>query len=133
MTNLRWDAANVVTFYNGRATAEQSIREGKAALNWTRLSCHDFDDNQVRLQLFALAYNLGNFLRRLALPTAVRHWTLTTLLVKLIKTGAKVVRHARYVTFQMAEVAVPQKVFAAILGRIRQWAAMGRAGPATVT
>ena len=133
VTNLRWDAANVVTFYNGRATAEQSIREGKAALNWTRLSCHDFDDNQVRLQLFALAYNLGNFLRRLALPTAVRHWTLTTLLVKLIKTGAKVVRHARYVTFQMAEVAVPQKVFAAILGRIRQWAAMGRAGPATVT
>ena len=123
----------MVTFYNGRATAEQSIREGKAALNWTRLSCHDFDDNQVRLQLFALAYNLGNFLRRLALPTAVRHWTLTTLLVKLIKTGAKVVRHARYVTFQMAEVAVPQKVFAAILGRIRQWAAMARAEPATVT
>ena len=133
VTNLRWDAANVVTFYNGRATAEQSIREGKAALNWTRLSCHDFDDNQVRLQLFALAYNLGNFLRRLALPTAVRHWTLTTLLVKLIKTGAKVVRHARYVTFQMAEVAVPRKVFAAILGRICQWAAMGRAGSATVT
>ena len=128
-TNPRWDAANVVTFYNGRGTAEQSIREGKGALNWTRLSCHDFDDNQVRLQLFVLAYNLGNFLRRLALPTVVKHWTLTTLLVKLIKTGAKVVRHARYVTFQMAEVAVSRKVFAAILGRIYQWAAKARAGP----
>ena len=58
-------------------------------------------------------------MRRLALPTAVKHWTLTTLLVKLIKTGAKVVRHARYVTFQLAEVAVPRNVFAAILARIR--------------
>ena len=94
------------------------------ALNWTRLSCHDFDDNQVRLQLFVLAYNLGNFLRRLALPASVRHWTLTTLLVKLIKTGAKVVRHARYVIFQLAEVAVPRKIFAAILARIRRFAAI---------
>ena len=90
----------------GCIRAEQAIKEGKGALNWTRLSCHDFKDNQVRLQLFVLAYNLGNFLRRLALPAYVRHWTLTTLLVKLIKTGAKVVRHARYVIFQMAEVAV---------------------------
>ena len=64
------------------------------ALDRTRLSCHDFDDNQVRLQLLVLAYNLGNFLRRLALPRSVKHWTLTTLLVKLIETGAKVVRHA---------------------------------------
>ena len=79
-----------------------------------------------------LAYNLSNFLRRLALPTSVRYWTLTTLLVKLIKTGAKVVRHARYVTFHIAEVAVPRKVFAAILGRICQWAAKARAGPAEV-
>ena len=94
------------------------------ALNWTRLSCHDFDDNQVRLQLFVLAYNLGNFLRRLALPPSVKHWTLTTLLVKLITTGVKVVHHARYVIFQMAEVAVPQKVFAAILARTRRFPAI---------
>ena len=58
-----------------------------------------------------------------------KHLTLTTLLVKLIKTGAKVVRHSKYVTFQMAEVAVPRKVFAAILTRLRQWAAKARAGP----
>jgi hypothetical protein len=45
-------------------TAEQWIKEGKNAVKWTRLSCHDFADNQVRLQLFVLAYNLGNFLRR---------------------------------------------------------------------
>ncbi len=68
VTNLAWSPQKVVKFHNRRGTAEQWIKEGKHALNWTRLSCHDFVDNQVRLQLFALAYNLGNFLRRLALP-----------------------------------------------------------------
>ena len=118
ITNLTRSAKQVVRFYNQRGTAEQWIKEGKNAVNWTRLSCHDFADNQVRLQLFVLAYNLGNFLRQAVLPRAVRHWTLTTLREKLIKIGAKVVRHARQVTFQMAEVAVPRELFRAILERI---------------
>ena len=120
VTNLTWWSKNVVGFYNQRGTAEQWIKEGKNAVKWTRLSCHDFVDNQVRLQLFALAYNLGNFLRRLALPQSVKHWSLTTLREKLIKIGAKVVTHARYVIFQMAEVAVPKKLLRAILDRIRR-------------
>ena len=90
-------------------------------MKWTRLSCHDFADNQVRLQLFALAYNLGNFLRRLALPAGVKHWSLTTLREKLIKIGAKVVHHARSVIFQMAEVAIPRELFRLILERIRRF------------
>ncbi len=94
VTNLRLKSSNVVKFYNKRGTAEQWIKEGKYALNWTRLSCHDFVDNQVRLQLFALAYNLGNFLRRLALPGKISHWSLTTLREKLVKIGAKVVKHS---------------------------------------
>ena len=74
VTNLTTrPAARVVRFYNGRGTAEQWIREGKLALRWTRLSCRAFQDNAVRLQLFALAYNLANFLRSLALPTEVAH------------------------------------------------------------
>jgi hypothetical protein len=77
-------------------------------------------DNQVRLQLFALAYNLGNFLRRLALPKPVKKWSLRTLREKLIRIGAKVARHSRYVIFPMAEVAVPQTLFREILDRIRQ-------------
>jgi hypothetical protein len=108
----------VVRFYNQRGTAEQWIKEGKNAVKWTRLSCHDFVDNQVRLHLFVLAYNLGNFLRRAVLPRSVRHWTLTTLREKLIKIGAKVVRHARQVVFQMAEVAVPRELFRTILTAI---------------
>jgi hypothetical protein len=119
VTNLRWHSKNVVKFYNKRGTAEQWIKEGKYALNWTKLSCHDFVDNQVRLQLFALAYNLGNFLRRLGLPRSIKHWSLTTLRDKLIKIGAKVIRHSRYTVFQMAEVAVPQPLFKEILQRVR--------------
>ena len=118
VTNLNWHSKSVVRFYNKRGTAEQWIKEGKIALTWTRLSCHAFRDNEVRLQLFALAYNLGNFLRRLALPRKIKHWTLTTLREKLIKIGAKIVRHARYITFQLAEVAVPRKLFEAILQKI---------------
>jgi len=54
------------------------------------------------------------------MPRSVRHWSLTTLRDKLIKNGAKIVRHARYVTFQLTEVAVPRELFAAILGRIQR-------------
>ena len=74
------------------------------------------------MQLFALAYNLGNFLRRLALSRDVEHWSLTTLRGKLIKIGAKVTRHSKYVTFQLAEVAVTRSLFAAILDRIARLA-----------
>ena len=120
VTNLRWRNRRVVEFYNKRGTAEQWIKEGKIALTWTRLSCHDFRDNEVRLQLFALAYNLGDFLRTLALPRKIEHWTLTTLREKLIKIGAKVVQHSGYAIFQMAEVAIPRDLFAAILRKINR-------------
>jgi hypothetical protein len=96
------------------------IKEGKNAIRWTRLSCRTFRNNAVWLQLHALAYNLGNFMRTLALPDAVEQWSLMTLKDKLIKIGAKVVRHGRYVTFQMAEVAIPRTLFADILRLIAQ-------------
>jgi len=106
VTNLHRSAKRVVRFYNGRGTAEQWIKEGKNALRWTRLSCHAFRHNAVRLQLHALAYNLANFMRTLALPEAVEHWSLTTLREMLVKISARIVHHGRYVVFQLAEVAV---------------------------
>ena len=118
VTNLSRPAKRVVTFYNHRGTAEQYIKEGKYAIKWTRLSCSKFRNNEVRLQLHALAYNLANFMRTLALPEEVAHWSLTTLREKLVKIGAKVVRHGRYVTFQLAEVAMPGSLFEKILGLI---------------
>ena len=115
VTNLSRPAERVVAFYNQRGKAEQYIKEGKNAIRWTRLSCLKFRDNAVRLQLRALAYNLANFMRTLALPKEVEHWSLTTLREKLVKIGAKVVSHGRYVTFQLAEVAVPKDLFQKIL------------------
>ena len=118
VTNLARSAEGIVAFYNRRGTCEQYIKEGKNAIKWTRLSCRTFAANAVRLQLHALAYNLGNFMRTLAIPKAVETWSLTSLREKLIKIGAKVVSHGRYVTFQLAEVAVPRRMFAEILSLI---------------
>ena len=118
VTNLNYHPKGIVRFYNGRGTAEQWIKEGKYALHWTRLSCHRFVANAVRLQLFVLAYNLGNFLRRLALPRNVGDWSLRSLQVKLIKTGARMMRRARRIIVQMAEVAVSRDVFRQVLERI---------------
>ena len=83
-----------------------------------KLSCRRFKNNAARLQLFGLAYNLANFLRQLVLPKPIQGWTLTTLREKLITIGAEVVTHAKYVVFQLAEVAVPRQLFAALLERI---------------
>src|SRR3954447_16368922 len=101
-----------------RGWFEQWIKEGKGAIKWTRLSCRTFAANAVRLQLHVLAYNLGNFMRTLAMPKTVERWSLTSLREKLIKIGAKVVSHGRYVTFQMTEVAGPRQMFADILSLI---------------
>jgi len=108
-------AQRVVAFYNQRGTAEQCIKEGKGAIKWTRLLCRTFAANAVRLQLHALAYNLGNFMRTLAMPKVEEPWPLTRLREKLIKIGAKVSSHRRYMTFQMAEVAISRQMFADIL------------------
>ena len=120
VTKMARPAENVVAFYNERGTCEQWIKEGKGAVKWTRLSCRSFAANGVRLQLHALAYNLGNFLRTLATPEPIQDWSLTSLKEKLIKIGAKVVSHGRYVVFQMAEVAIPRNLFADVLQLIAE-------------
>src|ERR1700692_2515389 len=78
VTNLSRPAERVVGFYNQRGTCERWIKEGKNAVKWTRLSCCSFAANAVRLQLHALAYNLANVMRTLALPEAVARWSLTS-------------------------------------------------------
>src|SRR5207244_5984567 len=115
VTNRVRPAERVVAFSNHGGTCEQYIKEGKGAVKWTRLLCRSFAANALRLQLHALAYNLGNFMRTLAMPKSAEPWSLTSLREKLVKIGAKVVSHGRYVTFQLAEVAVPRQMFADIL------------------
>ena len=90
------------------------------ALRWTRLSCRTFRANAVRLQPVALAYNPANFPRGLALPDTIAQWSLTTPRERLVKIGARIVRHGRYPVFQLAECGgvVPRAPFAEILRRI---------------
>jgi hypothetical protein len=80
---------SLVRFYKERGIAEQWIKEGKQATHWTRLSCHRFRANEVRLQLSTLAYNLGNLWRRLGQPLRTKGWSLTSLQQRLVKTGGR--------------------------------------------
>ncbi len=111
---------SVVRFYNKRGTAEQRIKEGKQATHWTRLSCHRFRANEVRLQLSVLAYNLGNLWRRLLLPPRIKRWSLTSLQQRLVKTGGRLVKHARYYWLLLAEGHLTRRLFGDMLRRI--WA-----------
>ena len=124
VTNMTSSPEAVVHFYNRRGPCEQWIKESKNALTWTRLSCTRYVFNQVRLALFVLAYNLGNFLRRFALPKEVSHWSLSSIQLKLVKIGAKIISRSWMTVLQMAEVAVPERLFRSMLSRIHR---LGRA------
>ena len=120
VTNMVLPSRSVVRFYNTRGTAEQWIKEGKQATHWTRLSCHRFRANEVRLQLSVLAYNLGNLWRRLVLPPRIKRWSLTSLQQRLVKTGGRLVKHARYYWLLLAEGHLTRRLFGDMLRRI--WA-----------
>jgi hypothetical protein len=104
--------------YNQRGKAEQWIKEGKQAVKMTRLSCHRFRGNEVRLWLSILAYNLGNLWRRLALPGGIEDWSVTSVQQRLVKTGGRLVKHARYYWLMLAEGHLTRGRFAAMLRRI---------------
>ena len=118
VTNLETPSRSVVHFYNKRGTAEQWIKEGKQAVRMTRLSCHRFRSNQVRLALSLLAYNLGNLCRRLALPQRIENWSLTSLQQRLVKTGGRLVKHARYYWLLLAEGHLTRRLFGSMVQRI---------------
>ena len=120
VTNMALPSRAVVRFYNTRGTAEQWIKEGKQATHWTRLSCHRFRANEVRLQLSVLAYTLGNLWRRLVLPPRITRWSLTSLQQRLVKTGGRLVKHARYYWLLLAEGHLTRRLFGDMLRRI--WA-----------
>lgn len=122
VTNLSKAAKNAVKFYNQRGRCENWIKEGEYALAWMRLSCCRFISNQVRLVLFILAYNMGNFLRHLALPKKISRWSLSSVQLKLIKIGTKVIDHSRRTFFQMVEVVVSGALFTEVLASIRSLA-----------
>jgi hypothetical protein len=118
VTSLDADSRAVVRFYNKRGTAEQWIREGKQAVKITRLSCHRFRSNEVRLWLSVIAYNLGNLWRRLVLPSRIEKWSLSSLQRRLVKTGGRLIKHARYYWLLLAEGHLTRRLFGAMVRRI---------------
>jgi DDE family transposase len=118
VTNLTASNRAVVRFYNKRGTAEQWIKEGKQAVAMTRLSCHRFRSNEVRLWLSLIAYNLGNLWRRLVLPARIDSWSLTSLQQRLVKTGGRLVKHARYYWLLLAESHLTRRIFGEMLRKI---------------
>jgi Transposase DDE domain group 1 len=87
-------------------------------MKMTRMSCHRFWSNEVRLWLSVMADNLGNPWRRLALPNRIDHWSLTSVQQRLMKTGCRLVTHARYYWLWLAEGHLTRRVFGAIARRI---------------
>jgi len=118
VTNLTLPSPAVVRFYNKRGTAEQWIKQGKQAVKMTRLSCHRFRSNEVRLWLSVIAYNLGNLWRRLVLPPRIGRWSLTSLQQRLVKTGGRLAKHARYYWLLLAESHLTRRLFGAMVRRI---------------
>lgn len=125
VTNLETDSRAVVRFYNKRGTAEQWIKQDKQAVKITRLSCHRFRPNEVRIWLSVIAYNLGNLWRRLVLPARIDNWSLTRLQQRLVKTGGWLVRHARYYWPLLAESHLTRRLFGARVRRIAPLPATG--------
>ena len=82
------------------------------------LSCHRFRSNEVRLWLSVIAYNLGNLWRRLALPHRISNWSLTSLQQRLVKTGGRLIKHARYYWLLLAESHLTRRLFGSMLLRI---------------
>lgn len=118
VTNLTGASRAVVRFYNKRGTAEQWIKEGKQAVKMTRLSCHRLQANEVRLWLSLIAYNLGNLWRRRVLPKGIGNWSLTSLQQRLVKTGGRLIKHARYYWLLLAESHLTRRLFAGMLRKI---------------
>ena len=112
---------SVVRFYNQRGTAEQWIKEGKQATHWTRLSCNRFRANEVRLQLSvhdlqpAAMSGGGSGCRSESV-----NWSLTSLQHRLMQTGGRLIKHARYYWLLFAEGHLDRRLFGDMLRRI--WA-----------
>jgi Transposase DDE domain group 1 len=84
----------------------------------TRLSCHRFRSNEVWLWLSVMAYNLGNLWRRLVLQRRIDNWSLKSLQQRLVKTGGRLTRHARYYWPLLAEGGLTRRLFGAMVRRI---------------
>ncbi|HWP85682.1 MAG TPA: transposase [Terriglobia bacterium] len=102
----------------GPSDVTSRLKVAKHAVKMTRLSCHQFQSNEVRLWLSVIAYNLGNLWRRHALPLRLRSWSLTSLQPRLVKSGGRLIKHARYYWLLLAEGHLTRRLFESMLRRM---------------
>ena len=101
VTNMDSSPEYLIRFYCKRGMMENYIKESKSGFDFTSVSSHSKIVNANRLQVHALAYNIFNWFRRLALSANMRKQRIDTVRLKLLKIAAKVVHSARYITFKL--------------------------------
>ena len=101
VTNMESSPEYLVKFYCKRGVMENFIKESKSGFDFASVSSHSKIVNANRLQVHALAYNIFNWFRRLALSANMRKHRIDTVRLKLLKIAAKVIRSARYITFKL--------------------------------
>lgn len=101
VTNMTADIKSVIQFYCGRGNMENFIKESKNGFDFGAVSSHSKLVNANRLQIHALAYNIFNWFKRLALCASMKKQCADTIRLKLIKIAVKVVRSGRYIYFKL--------------------------------
>ena len=101
VTNMESSPEYLIKFYCKRGLMENFIKESKIGFDFASVSSHTRIVNANRLQIHALAYNIFNWFRRLALSANMRKQRIDTVRLKLLKIAAKVIRSARYITFKL--------------------------------
>ena len=119
VTNMESEPYKVIQFYCGRGKMENFIKEGKDSFNFSAVSSKSKIVNANRLRLHALAYNLFNWFRRLALAASMRKLRIDTVRLKLLKIAARAVHSARYTTFKLCSSCPYKNEFYETLQNIR--------------
>lgn len=120
VTTMEMEPYKVVQFYCGRGKMENFIKEGKNGFDFSSVSSRSRVVNANRLQVHALAYNLFNWFRRLALSTSMRKQRIDTIRLKLLKVAAKAVHSARYIVFKLCSSCPYKREFYETLENIRR-------------
>ncbi|MBQ3845784.1 MAG: IS1380 family transposase [Bacteroidales bacterium] len=119
VTNMESEPYKVIRFYCGRGKMENFIKEGKDGFDFSAVSSKSKIVNANRLRMHALAYNLFNWFRRLALAANMRKFRIDTIRLKLLKIAARVVHSARYTTFKLCSSCPYKNEFYETLQNIR--------------
>ena len=118
VTNMDSLPEYLVKFYCKRGRMENFIKEGKSGFDFSTVSSHSRSVNANRVQVHALAYNIFNWFRRLALSAKMRKQRIDTVRLKLLKIAAKVIHSARYITFKLCSSCPYREEFYDTLSKI---------------